>query len=268
MFEYFQVSTDQHIARVTINRPKKANALTIPAWEELGAVFQQLDQDETVRVIILSGTGKHFCAGMDLEALMSIQQFHRIECEGRKREALRQFILKLQGAINAIEACRKPVIASVSGACVGGGLDIIAACDMRYCEGDAYFSIKEIDLGMVADLGSLQRLPRIIGPGMTAELAYTGRNVDGTEAQQIGLVNRCFPDREALQTGVEQIAAAIAGKSPLSVRGIKEVLLYARDHTVEDSLRQISTWNAAMMLSKDLEEAFRASMDGRPPEFQ
>ncbi|PHN05081.1 crotonase/enoyl-CoA hydratase family protein [Flavilitoribacter nigricans] len=268
MYQHFQVSIDEYIARVNINRPEKANALHREAWEELQTVFEALDQDDEVRVIVLSGEGKHFCAGMDLEVLMNIQQFQTIDCEGRKREKLRQFILRLQAMVSALEACRKPVLAAVSGACVGGGLDIIAACDMRYCSEDAYFSIKEIDLGMVADLGSLQRLPRIIGPGMTAELAYTGRNVSGREAAQIGLVNQCYSDREALEAGVLEIARSIAQKSPLSVRGIKEVMLYARDHSVADSLQQISIWNAAMFLSKDLEEAFLAAQSRRPPKFQ
>lgn len=268
MYQYFQVAIDQYIAQVNFNRPDKANALHLPAWEELQTVFEALDQDESVRVVVLSGTGKHFCAGMDLEALMNIQQFQQVDCEGRKREQLRQFILKLQRTINALEACRKPVLAAVTGACVGGGLDILAACDIRYCSEDAYFSIKEIDLGMVADLGSLQRLPSIIGPGKTAELAYTGRNVSGQEAARIGLVNHCYPDIEGLKAGVMKIARSIAEKSPLSTRGIKEVLLYARDHSVSDSLNQISIWNAAMFLSNDLEEAFRAALAKRPPEFK
>lgn len=268
MYQYFQVSIDQYIAQVNFNRPEKANALHLPAWEELQSVFETLDQDDSVRVIVLSGNGKHFCAGMDLETLMNIQQFQQMDCEGRKREQFRQFILKLQRTVTALEACRKPVLAAVSGACVGGGLDILAACDIRYCSEDAYFSIKEIDLGMVADLGSLQRLPAIIGPGKTAELAYTGRNVSGPEAAQIGLVNHCYPDNEALVAGVQKIARSIAEKSPLSIRGIKEMLLYARDHPVGDSLNQVSTWNAAMFFSNDLEEAFRAAMEKRPPEFK
>ncbi|MEZ4995216.1 MAG: crotonase/enoyl-CoA hydratase family protein [Saprospiraceae bacterium] len=265
--QFFQLSIKDHQAEVTFHRPEKANALHLPAWEEMQKLFEYLDQLPDVRVIILSGSGKHFCSGIDLELLMNIQQFQQIDCEGRKREALRQFILKLQSTVNAIEACRKPVIATVHGACIGGGLDILAACDLRYCSEDAYFSLKEIDLGMVADLGSIQRLPAIIGMGLTAELAYTARKMTANEALQAGLVTRSFPNREQLQAGVTEIAADIAAKSPLSIRGIKSTLLYARDHSVAESLQQISNWNAAMFLSNDLQEAFLATMEKRPPKF-
>lgn len=266
--KYFKVSVEKHIAQVVINRPEKANALHLPAWEEMQTIFESLDQQNEVRVIILSGQGKHFCAGIDLELLMNIQQLQGIDCEGRKREALRRFILKLQSTVSALEACRKPVLAAVSGACLGGGLDILAACDIRYCSEEAYFSIKEIDLGMVADLGTLQRLPHIIGAGKTAELAYTGRNMGSKEADQTGLVNHCFSDREGLKAGVLKIARSIAEKSPLSIRGIKEMLLYTRDHSVADALNQVSVWNAAMFLSNDLEEAFRATQQKQLPDFE
>lgn len=139
---------------------------------------------------------------------------------------------------------------------------------MRYCSEDAYFVIKEIDLGMVADIGTLQRLPKIIAPGMAAEMAYTGRNVSGDEAKRIGLVNECYDSKETMMKGVMDIAKAIASKSPLSIRGTKEVLRYTRDHTVDDALNYISTWNAAMLISDDLTEAFRATMEKRPPRFK
>lgn len=266
--QFFQLSITDHVARLSFNRPEKANALHLPAWEEMQQIFAYLDQQDEVRVIILSGNGKHFCSGIDLELLMSIQQFQQMDCEGRKREALRRFILKLQDTVTAIEKCSKPVIAAVHGACMGGGLDILAACDLRYCTEDAYFSLKEIDLGMVADLGSIQRLPSIIGMGLTAELAYTAGNLSAGEAQQAGLVTRTFADREQLLAGVNELAGGIAAKSPLSIRGIKSTLLYARDHAVPDALQQIGLWNAAMFLSSDLEEAFRATMEKRPPEFK
>ena len=165
----FKVEIKEHIAQVSFNRPDKANALHMPAWEEMGAIFKELGDTAEVRVIILKGEGKHFCAGIDLETLMNLQSFQSIECEGRKREVLRKFILKLQNTITAIEQCRKPVLAAIHKACIGGGVDIASACDMRYCTEDAYFSIKEIDLGLVADLGTLQRLPTILQPGIVAD---------------------------------------------------------------------------------------------------
>ncbi|MEL7220451.1 MAG: crotonase/enoyl-CoA hydratase family protein, partial [Bacteroidota bacterium] len=252
----FLLSIEDHIATVSFNRAAKANSLHEIAWDELSAIFKYLHQEPSVRVIILQGEGKHFCAGIDLSLLMSLQKFQEIECEARKREKLREFIFWLQDAITAIEECRKPVIAAIQGACVGGGLDIAAACDMRYCSEDAYFSIKEIDLGLVADIGSLQRLPKVMPPAIVAEMAYTGRNMSGAEAATVGLVNRCLETPAALQTAVKALAKNIAAKSPLCIRGIKEMLLYSRDHDVKESLNYMTAWNASMLLSKDLMEAF------------
>jgi enoyl-CoA hydratase len=152
---------------------------------------------------------------------------------------------------------------------VGGGIDLIACTDMRYASADASFSIKEIDIGMVADVGTLQRLPKLLGgQGMVRELAYTGRRVDAAEAREIGLVNRVFGDREALRAGVREVAASIAAKSPLSIRGTKEMLNYARDHSVADGLNHVATWNAAMLMSGDLMAAMMASMARQVPQFK
>lgn len=170
------LSLENHVAHLRFNRPQRANALNQTAWNELQSVFEMLDEDDSVRVIVLSGEGKHFCSGIDLELLMSVAGLTET-CEGRKREKLRRQILALQAPINAIEQCSKPVIAAIHGGCIGGGVDIAAACDMRYCTDDAYFSIREIDMGMVADLGTLQRLPRLIPQGTLREMAFTGRSV-------------------------------------------------------------------------------------------
>lgn len=263
----FKINIDKHIANVAFNRPDKANSLHETAWEEMQHIFETLNETPEVRVIILSGEGKNFCAGIDLATLMDIQKFQGINCEGRKRETLRKFIFKLQDAITAIEKCRKPVLAAVHGACIGGGLDTLAACDMRYATEDAYFSIKEIDYGMVADLGILQRLPKIVAPGIAAELAYTGRKFSGAEATTMGLTNRVYASREDMMQEVTDIAAQIASKSPLSIRGTKEMLLYARDHSVEDSLNYMTAWNASMLLSNDLMAAFAAAMSKQEAEF-
>ena len=266
-YKTFKVEIDNHIAHVMFNRPKKANALNKRAWQEMTQIFTSLDQRPEVRVIVLSGEGKHFCSGIDLSLLMAIRQETADDCEGRVREKMRQFIRQLQAPINAIETCRKPVLAAIHNACVGGGIDIITACDMRYATEDAFFAIAEIDMGMVADLGTLQRLPKLIGDGLAREMAYTGRRVSGTEAQTIGLVNRTFVDKKRMLAEVMQLAATIAGKSPLSIRGTKEMLLYTRDHTVADGLHYVAAWNAAMILSNDLNEAFMAKMEGREPEY-
>lgn len=265
-FETFELTIENYVAQVVFNRPERANALNQKAWIEMKAIFEELDENDEVRVIILSGNGKHFCAGIDLELLMNVAQFAQ-KCEGRKREKLRKKVVELQAPINAIEQCSKPVIAAIHGGCIGGGVDIVSACDMRYSTDDAFFTIKEIDMGMVADLGTLQRLPKIIPPGIAREMAYTGRNISGKEAERIGLTNRSFPDIETMQAEVIKIAQSIASKSPLSIRGTKAILNHSRDHSVADGLDYMATWNAAMLLSDDLMEAFQAKMQKRDAVF-
>ncbi|GAA0189497.1 crotonase/enoyl-CoA hydratase family protein [Fulvivirga kasyanovii] len=267
-YNHFKVEIENKIAHVVFNRPEKANALHMEAWKEMKTTFDKLSQSDHVRVIILSGEGKHFCAGIDLELLMSVGALKDVSCSGKRSEKVRELILTLQECITAIEKCSKPVLAAIHSGCIGGGVDIVSACDMRYCTEDAYFTIKEIDLGMVADLGTLQRLPKIISPGMAAELAYTGRKMTGKEALNTGLVNHCYASKEKMMEGVMHIARAIAAKSPISIRGTKEVLRYTRDHSVDDALNYMSTWNAAMLLSNDLLETFNATMEKREPKYE
>ncbi|PHV06163.1 enoyl-CoA hydratase [Janthinobacterium sp. BJB412] len=267
-FDTLTLSVEDHIATVRLNRPEKMNAMNLAMWHDIRSAFQWIDAAPQVRVAVLEGEGKAFTSGIDLQMMMSLGGQIRNDCDGRTREALRRLILDLQDTLSSLERCRKPVLAAVHGACVGGGIDLIVCADMRYCSADAWFSIKEIDIGMVADVGTLQRLPRLIGDGMARELAYTARRVDGAEARQIGLVNRVFDTPEALRAGVREIAAAIAAKSPLSVRGVKEMLGYARDHTVADGLNYNATWNAAMLMSNDLQESMMANMAKRAPEFK
>ena len=267
-FDTLSVSLDHHIATITLNRPDKANAMNLAMWHEIRKAFQWVDATPDARVAILQGEGKLFTAGIDLQMMMGLGAQIQNDCEGRMRESLRNVILDLQDTLTSLERCRKPVLAAIHGGCIGGGIDLIACADMRYCSSDAYFSIKEIDIGMVADVGTLQRLPKLIGDGMARELAYTGRRVDATEAREIGLVNRVFDSREALQAGVREIAAAIAAKSPLSIRGSKEMINYARDHTVADGLNYVATWNAAMLMSDDLQKAMMAGMSKQTPAFK
>ncbi len=259
---------ENNIAIVTLDRPEKLNAINQKGWEELKNTFESLEENEEVRVIILTGgESKHFCAGIDLEMLMSISQ-NMVKCEGRKREKLRKQVLELQAPINAIENCSKPVLAAIHGGCIGGGVDIVAACDIRYCTDDAFFTIKEIDMGMVADLGTLQRLPKILGSGIVREMAYTGRNVGGKEAEKIGLVNNSFENKEVMIGKVIEMAKLIASKSPLSIRGTKQILLHTRDHSVAEGLEYMAVWNSAMLMSDDLMEAFSAKMQKREAEFK
>ena len=267
-FSTLEVSLDAGVATIALNRPDKANAMSEPMWYEIEQAMEWLDSTPEARVGVITGKGKFFTAGIDLTLLMGLGAKIEDDCDGRRREKLRRLILKLQDTLSSIERCRKPVLAAIHGACIGGGIDLITACDMRYCSANAYFTVKEIDVGMIADVGTLQRLPHLVGDGMARELAYTGRRVEGPEAQQMRLVNRCFDTPEALQAGVMEIARTIAAKSPLSIRGCKEMITYTRDHTVADSLNYIATWNAAMLMSKDLFEAGAANMQKRDPVFK
>ena len=238
-------------------------------WTELRTTFRYLDALPAARVIVLTAAGKNFTAGIDLEMLMSVGAVDKTDpCPGRVRETLRLQILELQDVISALDHCRKPVLAAIHGACVGGGVDLVTAADMRYCTEDARFVVKEIDLGLVADVGTLQRLPKIIGDGTAREMSYTGRPVAGPEAKEIGLVNRCYPTREAMLDGVRGLAKQIASKSPLAMRGTKEMIKYTRDHTVSDSLNMMAIWNAGLLVSEDLMEAFSAAKEKRPAKFR
>ncbi len=267
-YNSFLLDIKDHIATVSINKPQMANALHTRDWLEMKSVFEELDKNDEVRAIILHGEGKHFCAGMELATFMELQQEVNQECEGRKREDMKAYILMIQDCISAIEKCKVPVIANIHNGCIGGGLDLVSACDFRYCTADAWFTIKEVDLGMVADLGTLQRLPKIIHPGIMAELAYTGRKVFADEAVKIGLVNQSFESKESMLNHANSIARQISEKSPLTIRGIKDVLLYQRDHSVSDGLKYVSIYNAGTLLSSDLQEAMSAYFEKRTPEFK
>ena len=269
MLETVRLSLADKVATVTLNRPDKANAMNWQMWQDIRSAMQWADRTPEVRVVVLQGEGKHFTSGIDLTMMMGLQGQIQDDCDGRMREKLRALILELQDTLTSLERCRKPVLAAIHTGCVGGGVDLVSCADMRYCSADAYFTIKEIDIGMVADVGTLQRLPKLIGSqGLVRELAYTGRKVEAEEAQRIGLVNRVFDSREALYAGVREIALQIAAKSPLSIRGTKEILNHTRDHSVADGLQYMASWNAAMLMSQDLMTAMMASMAKQTPEFK
>ncbi|WP_290900975.1 crotonase/enoyl-CoA hydratase family protein [Aquabacterium sp.] len=267
--ETIRLSLADKVATVTLNRPDKANAMNWQMWQDIRSAMQWADRTPEVRAVVLQGEGKHFTSGIDLTMMMGLQGQIQDDCDGRMREKLRALILELQDTLTSLERCRKPVLAAIHAGCVGGGVDLVSCADMRYCSADAYFTIKEIDIGMVADVGTLQRLPKIIGSqGLVRELAYTGRKVDAEEALRIGLVNRVFATREDLHAGVRELALQIAAKSPLSIRGTKEILNHTRDHSVADGLQYMASWNAAMLMSKDLMTAMMASMAKQTPEFK
>ncbi|CAN0929183.1 Delta(3,5)-Delta(2,4)-dienoyl-CoA isomerase, peroxisomal [Linum grandiflorum] len=260
-------SPNSSVIHLYLNRPSQLNALSREFFAEFPRALGLLDQDSSVSVIVLSGAGNHFCSGIDLKTFASIQSKTGSFPPGRANEFLRRDIKFLQEAITAIERCRKPVIASIRGACIGGAIDIVTACDIRYCTKDAFFSVKEVDLAITADLGTLQRLPGIVGFGNAMELALSGRRFSGQEAKELGLVSRVFSSKEELDEGVSIVAEGIAAKSPLAVIGTKAVLLKSRDLNVDQGLDYVATWNSAMLMSDDLTEAVSAQMKKRKPVF-
>jgi len=266
-FETVSVTVADGVAQVELNRPDKANAMNHQMWADIRSAFRVVDDMAEVRVAVISGSGNQFSAGIDLAMLAGLESELGNACEGRSRERLRRKILDLQDALTSIERCRKPVIAAIHGACIGAGVDLITCCDMRYATVDTYFQVKEIDVGMAADVGTLQRMPKLVPDGIVRELVYTGRRFDAEEARQMGLVNRVYGSVDEMRNGVAQIAASIAHKSPLAIRGSKEMLVYSRDHSVAEGLNYVATWNAAMLLSADLTEAMTAAKERRPARF-
>jgi len=270
-YECFEVDVSDSVAEIRLNRPENYNSMIPSFWTELPEILRELDRGGEARVIVISSTGKHFCAGMDLAVFAGgggDQQGGGRSELGRQRANMRRGVLDLQETFNAIEKARIPVLAAVQGGAVGGAVDMITACDMRYMSADAFVCIQEINIGMTADVGTLQRLPKIIPEGIARELAYTGRRMPAEEAKACGLVNEVFPDRDALREGVLEVAREIASKSPLAIWGTKEMINYARDHSTEDSLNYIATWQAGMFQPQDMAETFAAKRDQREPEFE
>lgn len=263
---FFNVLRDGPVVELQMNRPDKANGMTPEFWAELPVLVQALDADPTVRALVITGAGKHFSGGMDLAAFAEINTLLTQE-PGRAAFALRGLILRLQAALTALETTRLPVIAAIQGACIGGAVDLISACDIRLATSDARFSIEEINIGMAADVGTLQRLPKLIPMGLVMELAMTGRRFTSTEAQGWGLISGLHEDTDALHAAARALAADIAGKSPLAIAGIKQAVIYARDHAVADGLNQIATWNGGMLRGQDLMTALQARMMKQAAQF-
>ncbi len=273
-YKCFDVDVVNHIAQLQMNRPDKANSMIPEFWHELPQIVNELSQGSDARVIVLSGQGRHFSAGMDLAVFGNGIGGDEGAGDGdgagfpsRSRASSRETILRLQETFTCLERSRLPIIAAIQGACMGGGIDMISACDMRYASADAFFSIQEINIGMTADVGTLQRLPRLVGEGVARDLAFTGRRMDAAEAAQHGLINKVYDDADALHDGVDEIATEIASKSPMALGGTKQVLNYSRDHSVADGLEYIATWNAAMFDFDDMSEAFEAQKDKRDAKF-
>jgi enoyl-CoA hydratase len=267
-YESVTVEIEGHIARVTLVGPGKGNAMGPAFWSEMPDVFAKLDADRDVRAIVLTGSGKNFSYGLDLPAMAgSLSGVLSDGATARPRADFHQTVLRMQGAINAVADCRTPTIASVHGWCIGGGVDLISAVDIRYASADAKFSVREVKLAIVADVGSLARLPLILSDGHLRELALTGKDIDAARAEKIGLVNDVYDDAEASLAAARQTADEIAANPPLVVNGIKDVLDQQRVARVSESLRYVAAWNAAFLPSKDLTEGLTATFEKRAPIF-
>ncbi|MGE0214137.1 crotonase/enoyl-CoA hydratase family protein [Mycolicibacterium sp.] len=267
-YESVTVDIADHIAQVTLIGPGKGNAMGPAFWAEMPAVFAELDADPDVRAIVLTGSGRNFSYGLDLPAMGGT--FSAMMTDGTSAKPRAEFHAKLQSmqtAITAVADCRTPTIASVHGWCIGGGVDLISAVDIRYASADAKFSVREVKLAIVADVGSLARLPLILNDGHLRELALTGKDIDAARAEKIGLVNDVHPDADASLAAARATAAEIAANSPLAVWGIKDVLDEQRTAGVAASLRYVAAWNSAFLLSKDLTEGITATFEKRPPTF-
>ena len=267
----FDLSIDNRIAHLRLIRPEKRNSMIPAFWDELPRIIRDIDHNVRARVIVISSTGPHFSAGLDIGTFL---KDHSGEATGAKardvlgaRAALLKKIQHMQETFSSLEDCRIPVIAAIQGGCIGGGVDLATACDMRYATADAFFTIFEINIGMTADVGTFPRLTRLIPEGLVRELAYTGRRMGAEEARQCGLVNRVYPDQETMLAEVMMVAAEIASKAPTAVFGSKRVINYSRDHATADVLDYIRVWNAAMLQPEEIIEALTANAQKRPGEF-
>jgi enoyl-CoA hydratase len=262
------VSIEDNIAHIVLNRPKAFNALPRPFWNELPKVVNDINDNARARVIVISSTGKHFTAGMDISVFTDGESVVQQGGDQHVRaEAFRHFVLALQNSFSCLDNVRMPVIAAIQGGCVGAGVDMTSACDIRYCTEDAFFQIAEINIGMTADVGTFPRLCKLIPEGWVRELAYSGRRLPAAKAREIGLVNGVFATQEEMLGHVMQLAREIAAKTPVAVAGSKRMINYARDHSIADGLDYIATWQAGMFAPPHMMEAFAAKAQKRDPVF-
>ena len=269
-YKCFEISVKDHVANLVLSRPNELNTMSRDFWVELGDVLEEINRNSDIRVVVMSSTGKHFCAGMDLNAFSNgvdnIPDGKKPD-NARVGEAVYRVAKELQEYISTLEKIRVPVIAAIQGGCVGGAVDLVTACDIRMASDDAFFCIQEINIGMAADVGTLQRLPKIIPDSKMREMAYTGRRMYAEEAKDTGLVSDTFESQEKLLEGANKLAAEIASKSPVAIYGLKAVMNYSRDHTVNESLEYNALWSGAMLSQKDMTEAMTANMEKREASF-
>lgn len=268
-YRCFDVTIADKIAHIVLNRPDKRNSMIREFWEELPRIVRDIDDNARARVIVISSTGPHFSAGLDVSVFSGNALDGGGDALARRQAGLRFYenLRLMQETFSCLEDCRLPVLAAIQGGCIGGGVDLVTACDMRYATADAFLTIYEINIGMTADVGTFPRIFKLIPEGVARELAYTGRRMPAAEAQAVGLVNRVFPDQQTMLTEVMAIAREIASKPPLAVYGCKRMANYARDHSTADALDYIRIWNASMLQREEILEAMQALAEKRAGEF-
>lgn len=271
-YESFKYSSEEGVGHLVLNKGEDLNKMTMNFWYELPRILDEIDRDASLRVLILSSTGKHFCAGMDLKNFGTLgsdsEKKTNVPDKARIGENLYRVAKELQDMLSKLEKLRIPVLAGIQGGCIGGGLDLVTAADMRFASKDAFFCIQEVNIGMAADIGTLQRLPRVIPEGKVRELAYTGRRMPAEEALDAGLVNKVYESHEEMVSGLKEMAAVIASKSPLAVYGTKAILNFSRDHTIAEGLEYNALWSGAMLPQEDMAEAMMSNIEKREPEFK
>jgi enoyl-CoA hydratase len=270
-YECFDVSIENQIASIVLNRPDKRNSMNPAFWRELPEIVKDIDYGSKARVIVLSSTGPHFSSGLDVSSFAGVADPVE-ESDKRTRQlqagtAFYDNVLHMQDSFTCLENCRVPVLAAIQGGCIGGGVDLVTACDIRYATKDAFLTIFETNIGMTADVGTFPRLVKLIPEGYVREMAYTGRRVSAAEAKSMGLINQLFENHEAMLDGVMAIAADIASKAPLAVYGCKKMISYARDHNTADGLDYIAIWNATHLKLEEIQEAMTANAEKRPGDF-
>ena len=271
-YESFKYTSEDGIGHLVLNKGEDLNKMTMNFWYELPKILDEVDRDASLRVLILTSTGKHFCAGMDLKNFGTLgndaEKKTNVPDKARIGENLYRVAKELQDMLSKLEKLRIPVLAGIQGGCIGGGLDLVTAADMRFASKDAFFCIQEVNIGMAADIGTLQRLPRVLPEGKVRELAYTGRRMPAEEALETGLVNKVYESQEDMVSGLKEMAAVIASKSPLAVYGTKAILNFSRDHTIAEGLEYNALWSGAMLPQEDMAEAMMSNMEKRDPEFK
>ena len=264
-YQFFNVGTSAGISTIELNRPEQLNAMNTAFWLELPAIIQSLDALGTTRVAVLQAAGRLFSAGMDIS--MFSGETALITNTVAEREQFRHQLIVLQRSFEALAQARFPVIAAVHGACIGGAVDLVTACCLRYATQDAYFCIEEINIGMMADVGTLQRIPKQLPDAVVRELAYTGDRLGAERAERLGFVNGVFASKDELLAGVYRIAQRIASKSPVAIAATKEMVSYARDHSVSESFAMLNALQPSIFDSSEIQKAFKAKAAKQFPEF-